>query len=242
MPTVFLFQLSILFNLSNFLYGFLPPYFLSSFTDLSTPNFSLPYEREMDFWTHMPLVSIMLVKLYLFSILSLTYIGFQIPQGFLGPQALLPWLLWMMSPGFKSFNCLQILLKPMRTAVMAPQETPAKLGNSYLTAKIWNESSNFRHFDFNVSNNHLHLLYPCAVAISYRRDIRWNNFQTVQNHAVGTVPKTYHQRCPKHYCSSPLPYAILWHHKCSECCMLPDACASLGRNARYVVEGSVCSR
>lgn len=158
-----------------------PPPFLSPFTDLWTPNFSLPYKREMDFWTHMPLVSIILVKLYLSSILSLTYIGFQIPQDFLGPQALLPWLLWIISPGFKSVNCLQILLKPMRMAVMAPQETPTKLGNSYLIAKIWNESSNFRHFDFSVSNNHIYFIpVPLPLLIEEILDgIIFRQFKTM---------------------------------------------------------------
>lgn len=107
-PMSCLFQLSIFPSFSAFQSSYLlffPSSFLSSFTDHSTFHLlSLLHEREMDFWTNMPFVSIMLVKLYLSSILSLTYIGLQIPQGFLGPEALLCWLSWIMSPDFQEFQ------------------------------------------------------------------------------------------------------------------------------------------
>lgn len=69
-------------------------------------------EREMDFWINMPFVSIMLVKLYLPSILSLTCISDRkILKAFFGPQALLSWLSWIKSPDFQEFqlpiNCIE---------------------------------------------------------------------------------------------------------------------------------------
>lgn len=69
----------------------------------------------------------------------------------------------------------------MRMAVMAPQETPTKLGNSYLIAKIWNESSNFRHFDFSVSNNHIYFIpVPLPLLIEEILDgIIFRQFKTM---------------------------------------------------------------
>lgn len=98
------FNLSIVFSFSIFISFFSPLLSYPLSLIIQPFTFSPTKEREMDFWTNMPFVSIMLVKLYLSSILSLTYIGLQIPQGFLGPQALLCWLSWIMSPDFQEFQ------------------------------------------------------------------------------------------------------------------------------------------
>lgn len=54
------------------------------------------------------------------------------------------------------------------------------------------------------------MLHACSIAISHRRDtVRSNQFQTVQNRVVGTVPKTYHDRHFKHF--------VLLHYPVPSC-------------------------
>lgn len=81
----------------------------------------------------------------------------------------------------------------MGTAVLWLQEIPDTLENSHLTAKIWTESPNFRHLDFNVLSNHFYFalsFFPLPFLIEETCIIRPNSFQIVQNHVVETVPKT----------------------------------------------------
>lgn len=241
-PMSCLFQLSIFPSFSAFQssYLFFSPLLSYPLSLIIQPfTFSPTKEREMDFWTNMPFVSIMLVKLYLSSILSLTYIGLQIPQGFLGPQALLCWLSWIMSPDFQEFQL------PINLTEANGNCSPGTSRNSRHTRKLlfishnldwksWFQAPCFQCFKSSLI--FCFILVPLSFLIEESCVITSNHFQTVQNHVVGTVPKTYHHRHWKHYCSSPLPCAILWHHEGNECCALPDVWegAAVGKEEHQV--------
>lgn len=56
----------------------------------------------------------------------------------------------------------------MGTAVLGTQEIPDTFRNSYLIAKIWIGTLNFRDLNFRVLSN---LLYLCFIVISHGTDL-----------------------------------------------------------------------
>lgn len=162
---LFLYQWAVYFNFQSFyifqhfnLHICLFTFFSPILSDHSAFHlFSILHEREMDFWINMPFLSIMLVKLYLSSILFLTYISdCKLLKAFFGPQALLSWLSWIKSPDFQEFqlpiNCTEA------NGICSPETSRnSKLTRDiHLIVKIWIESSNSRHLGFNVLNHPLY--------------------------------------------------------------------------------------